>query len=119
MYSICPLRIPVDRRSAMAEFLIRANYGLVIGNFEMDYDDGEVRYKTSLDVEEMEDLAGPMDTAEDAGPTFVLLRHIVYANVAAMDRYLPGILAVLAGSQTPAEAVERIDESREPDLSRS
>lgn len=29
-----------------AEFLTRANYGLVFGNFEMDMHDGEIRYKT-------------------------------------------------------------------------
>jgi hypothetical protein len=106
IYSICPLRIPEDRRNAIAEFLTRANYGLVIGNFEMDYDDGEVRYKTSLDV-------------EDAEATSELLRHILYANVSAMDRYLPGILAVLTDSQTPTEAVTQIDDDRAPDLSKS
>lgn len=106
LYSICPLRVPENRRPAMAEFLTRANYGLVIGNFEMDYEDGEVRFKTSLDV-------------EDAETTPALLRHIAYANVSSMDRYLPGILAVIACSRSPAEAVARIDEAKEPDLSKS
>lgn len=31
-----------------AEFLTRANYGLVFGNFEMDMHDGEIRYKPSF-----------------------------------------------------------------------
>ena len=90
----------------MAEFLTRANYGLIVGNFELDFDDGEVRYKTSLDVEDAELLPA-------------LLAHIVYANVTNMDRYLPGIVAVLASSQTPAEAVAQIDASRTPDLTKS
>lgn len=106
IYSICPLRVPQKCRAAMAEFLTRANYGLVIGNFEMDYEDGELRYKTSLDVEEAEASHG-------------LLRQIVYANVAAMDCYLPGILAILAGSRSPAEAVADIDDAKPPDLSKS
>ena len=33
----------------MAEFLTRANYGIMIGNFEMDFNDGEVRYKGALE----------------------------------------------------------------------
>jgi len=33
------------------KFLTRANYGMMIGNFEMDFTDGEIRYKTSIDVE--------------------------------------------------------------------
>jgi hypothetical protein len=106
VYSICPLRVPPSQRPLMAEFITRANYGLVVGNFEMDYEDGEVRYKTSLDV-------------EDSEATTELLRHIVYANVTALDRYLPGIIAVLAGSQSPEEAANAIDETKEPDLSRS
>lgn len=106
IYSICPLRVPAAMRPTVAEFLTRANYGLVIGNFEMDFEDGEVRYKTSLDV-------------EDCELTTELLRHIVYANVTSMDRYLPGMITVLAGGQSPAEAVNTIDEAKEPDLSKS
>jgi hypothetical protein len=106
VYSICPLRVSEEKRPTMAEFITRANYGLVIGNFEMDYEDGELRYKTSLDF-------------EDAEVTTELLRHIVYANVTTLDRYLPGILAVLAGGQTPEAAVLAIDEAKEPDLSKS
>ncbi|MBL9004698.1 MAG: YbjN domain-containing protein [Myxococcales bacterium] len=105
-YSVCPLRVPAAKRPLVAEFLTRANYGLVIGNFEQDWDDGEVRYKTSLDVEDCELSA-------------MLFAHIVFANVTAMDRYLPGLVAVIAGSQTPSEAVAAVEASREPDLSKS
>lgn len=106
VYSICPLRVPEELRPAMAEFITRANYGLVVGNFEMDYEDGELRYKTSLDV-------------EDTEATMELIRHIVYGNVTTLDRYLPGILAVLGGAKSPEAAVLAIDEAKEPDLSKS
>jgi hypothetical protein len=43
-------RVPEAKRQAMAEFLTRAKYGLCMGNFEMDFGDGEVRYKASLDI---------------------------------------------------------------------
>jgi hypothetical protein len=46
-----PARAPVDRRPAMAELLSRANYRLNIGNFEMDCDGGEIRFRTSIDVD--------------------------------------------------------------------
>ena len=32
------------KRQDIAEYLTRANYGMVMGNFEMDYSDGEIRY---------------------------------------------------------------------------
>lgn len=111
-YSICPLRVPDAKRLEVAEFLTRVNYGIVVGNFEMDLEDGEVRYKTSLDLEDAGDPA-----ALPALPA--LIGHIVYANVAAMDRYLPGMMAVITGSKSAAEAAALADELSEPDLTKS
>ena len=95
-YSLCPVKAPEDRRMAVAELLTRANYGLFIGNFELDMDDGEIRYKTSIGVE-----------GERLSPA--LVRPLVYANVLMMDRYLPGIMSVLYGDVAPAEAVARTE----------
>ena len=35
----------------MAEFICKANYGLKNGCFEMDYNDGEIRYKSYVDCD--------------------------------------------------------------------
>jgi hypothetical protein len=95
-YSVCPAAVPDARRADMAEFITRANYGLILGNFEMDFGDGELRYKTSIDVEG-DELTTP------------LIRSLVYANVAMMDQYLPGILAVLYGGAAPADAIAQVE----------
>jgi hypothetical protein len=50
-YVVAPAKAPEAARMAVAEFITRANYGLRIGNFEMDFSDGEVRYKSSIDFE--------------------------------------------------------------------
>ncbi len=94
-YSICPIASPEDKRMAIAHFLTLANYGTIIGNFELDYIDGEIRYKTSIDV-------------EGDRLTSALIKRLVYTNVTMMDEYLPGIQAVLAG-QTPASAIQSIE----------
>ncbi len=99
-YSLCPVTAPADKRLVMAEFLTRANYGLTIGNFEMDFDSGEIHYKTSLDVE-----GDRLSTA--------LVRQLVYANVAIVDRYLPGIMAVIYGNVSPIDAISQIESSEE------
>jgi hypothetical protein len=88
-YSVCPLTVPENRRREVADFLTRANYGLAVGNFELDFDDGEIRYKTVLEVE-----------GRDISPA--LVKRLVQANGLAMETYLPGIGAVVAG--TPAVA---------------
>jgi len=50
-YSICPVNVPQHKLMAVAEFLTRANSGMILGNFELGFTDGEIRYKTSIDVE--------------------------------------------------------------------
>jgi hypothetical protein len=95
-YSVCPVNAPADRRPAVTEFLTRANSGLLIGNFEIDLADGEICYKTSLDV-------------GDAELTPALVKNAVYMNVLMMDQYLPGIMAVLYGEISPREALARIE----------
>ena len=95
-YSIPEINCPEERRSAMAEFITRANYGMIIGNFEMDYSDGEVRYKTSIDFEGSE-------------VTDALCKQVVYANVYTMDRYYGGIMAVAFGGQDAKAAIEAIE----------
>jgi hypothetical protein len=88
-------KAPEDRRPVVAEFLTRANFGLNIGNFEMDFSDGEIRYKTSVDVTHDRLTPGLVDA-------------LVKASLVAMDDYLPGIKAVITGEATPSEAIEKI-----------
>jgi hypothetical protein len=45
-YSVAPVAVAEERRVDVAELILRANYGAVLGGFEMDVDDGEVRYRT-------------------------------------------------------------------------
>jgi hypothetical protein len=42
-----PLRIPVGSRRDIAEAIVRANYGLRVGKFELDLDDGELFFQVS------------------------------------------------------------------------
>lgn len=96
-YSICPLKVPETKLLPVAEFLTRANYGLIIGNFELDFSDGEARYKTSIDIE------GGTLTPE-------IVKQMVYANVIMMDRYLPGLMSVIYGETSPSEAVAQSEQ---------
>jgi len=95
-YSVCSIKISPDRRTEVAEYLTRANYGMILGNFEMDFNDGEVRYKTSIDTEH--------DTL-----SYTLVKNVVYPNVMMMDKYLPGIMQVTYGGKSAAEAIEAIE----------
>lgn len=47
-YHILPVKVPEKFRPQICEYITRANYGLTVGNFEMDLHDGELRYKMTL-----------------------------------------------------------------------
>jgi hypothetical protein len=95
-YSVCPITVPVSHRPAVAEFLMRLNYDLHLGNFELNFDSGEVRYRTSLNIAEC-----------DFSPE--LLRPIIYTNVLMMDQNLPGIMSVSYGQVSPVEALAAVE----------
>lgn len=96
IYSQAPWSAPEEVRMAMAELLVRINYGIAIGNFEMDFSDGEIRFKTSLDV-----AGGHLGHA--------MFEALLDSNLAAMDAYLPAIEAVRDSRMTPAEAVASVE----------
>lgn len=96
-YAMAPVKAPEETRQAVAEYLARANYGLRIGNFEMDFRDGEVRYKSSLDF-------------EGIGLSPELLQHAIYPAVQTLDRYLPGLMKVIYGGVSPEAAINEIEQ---------
>ncbi|OCT13646.1 hypothetical protein A8709_18840 [Paenibacillus pectinilyticus] len=74
VYSIFPEFVPEEHRGEMAVYLIEENYDLVVGNFELDTTDGELRYRTSID-------------AENAHLTMELFGQLFKTNVVNMDHY--------------------------------
>ena len=89
-YSVVPNRAPKEAKPAVMEFITRANYNLLMGNFEMDPEDGEVRFKTSIDV-----------SGDDLTPA--LVKNVVYFNLIAMDKYMESLMKVMFGG-LPAKA---------------
>lgn len=96
IYVLAEVNVPEDTRLAVAEFMTRANYGMRIGNFELDFGDGEVRYKSSIDFEGQE-------------LTDTLIHNAIYPAVSTMDRYFPSMLKVAFGGASPADAVDEVE----------
>lgn len=51
VYGILPFMIPESHQSAAMLLITQINYNMLIGNLEMDVDDGEIRYKNAIDVD--------------------------------------------------------------------
>ena len=81
-YSQLPFHVPEAKKIPVALLLSKINFGLLIGNFEFDFEEGAVRYKTSISV-------------GDQALSFPLIEQMVYINGVTSDRYLPQIQAVL------------------------
>jgi hypothetical protein len=93
-YSIYPKKIAKHRYLPIAEFLMRINELVNFGNFEMDLDDGEVRYKTSIRV-------------KGHRLSHALIQPIVYRNITVMDIYIRAIEAV-ANGLSPQEVMTKL-----------
>jgi hypothetical protein len=85
-------KVPEARRREVMEFITRANYGLLLGNFEFDINDGELRYMASIDLE-----GSQLSRSQ--------FRNLLFGSVAAIDRYFPHLQRVLQGAADPAAAV--------------
>lgn len=96
IYALSPSMVPKTRRADVGEFLHRANFGMHLGNFELNLETGEVRYKAATDV-----------SGGSLSPQAV--EALATAAVVSIDRYEPGLIAVIEAKRTPAEAVAMVE----------
>jgi hypothetical protein len=96
VYAVCNSKTPEEKRQAMAELVTRANYGLKIGNFELDFGDGEVRYKTSLH------FVGQIEQEP-------MINQLVLTNILTMDHYMPALMALIYTDLSPVEALGKVE----------
>lgn len=93
-YSVCPFPATSGQRSAVMELITRINYGIVVGNFELDLDDGEIRYKTSVVGE---------------APSGRELAAALTANATMFDAHVPALRTVSEGRASVVEALAELD----------
>ena len=92
-----PLDADEDCRLKVSEYLMRANFGLAFGNFEMDFNDGEIRYRLPVDCEGRTSL-----------PDGVMSKSISLP-LRMFDRYGDGLIAVMYGIKSPEEAIKEAE----------
>jgi len=97
IYAVCPTNIPPAQRARIAEFITRANYCLILGNFEMDFNDGELRFKLAYNYD---------DTFP---PSEEVFKKSFFTSLNMLDRYLPGIMSVVYANCNPANAIMQIE----------
>ena len=91
--SFIPNKARPDRRAAVAELLTRINWELTLGCFEMNYADGEIRFRTSMIL--------PSAELTDA-----IAEHLVQSNLCIVDERIGQIMAVLYSKKSPATVIK-------------
>ena len=96
-YAISPVSADAETAAQMSNYLTRANYGLKIGNFELDFRDGEIRYKATL-------FCGGTVPALD------IVERVADMPFRMMEHYGGGLLNVLFGNADPASEIAKVDD---------
>lgn len=96
VFGYSPMRVPEGCRPAIAEAVARANYGLRLGKFELDLDDGELRFQVVQIL-----------TGESVGEE--VIDRMIGTTLNMLDMYLPAFLSVIYANELPKDAVGRVE----------
>ena len=99
LHLIVPLKAGEDERAKVGEFLHRANYGLKVGNFDFDFNDGEVSYRVAIYCGS-DEFETPRHEQIDAALTIGLMM---------IDKYGDGLVKVMFGLAEPEDAIDAAD----------
>lgn len=92
------LNNPVNKKKAfrVAEYLHRANRGLLNGNFEYDFNDGEIRFKVYVN-------------AKDVKISEAIVEDSIIVPLSMFSLYGDGLLQVMFGKEDPEKIIQQIE----------
>jgi hypothetical protein len=99
--TVFPIKIPEDKRAIVEEYIARANYGMILGCFEMDPRDGQLQFKNTC-------MCGEIQLDQE------ILENHIDIGFRMCDRYGPGLMEILYGNATAKEAIERVESDIRP-----
>jgi len=94
-YSICGSNAPSEKRKLVLELINDLNNNLDVGNFQIDLEDGEVRFKTGIFFQSLK-------------TNIQIVENIILPNLMGMDMALPGIVGLMFGDMTVKQALDTI-----------
>ena len=88
-----------SRRPAVAEFIARVNWGLIEGGFELNFENGAVRYKVGIDF-------------SNAELTDQLVRNAILSAMTSIEPAAAALIDVARNGKAPAEAFRDVEAER-------
>ena len=99
--SLIPIKAPEARRPACAELLCRINARVGLGHFNLDFNDGELAFRTVVPVAKRGRLSAEM------------IEHIIQGHRVVVDCFIPAITSVVYAGQSPERALAQTEEPTE------
>lgn len=96
VHSVAPFLATAPDYGRTIEFLARVNHGLSQGTFELNFASGQLRFRTSLYVDQLQLGAR-------------LLTKVVMTNALLMNKYLPALARVVLDGEEPAQAIAQVE----------
>ena len=84
-YSRCRVDVPEKHREEVTNFITDTNYRIAVGNYEMDREDGELNFKTGIDI-------------QDVNITEEMIRNLMMINLATYDKMLPKLENIIGNT---------------------
>ncbi len=91
VYSIFSIYATEDKKLIVSELVNRLNYGLVLGNFEFDFTNGEIRFKNSCECKGIE-------------LSYEFLDNLMMSCIVTLDRASKCLVDVLVNGANPEQA---------------
>lgn len=92
----CPIFANEESFSAVSEYLMRANYNMISGCFEMNYNNGEIRFKYN-------------QYCKDSLPSKDSIKRSIMLPLAMFNRYGNGLLNVMLNGSSPEEEIKKAE----------
>ena len=97
--SICDIKADIDNITRMSEYVCRVNWGLINGNFEYNYDNGNIRYKIYIDTEERQSSKKEIITS-------------IIISAEMWSKYGNGLMDILGSDRSVKDIIESIENSK-------
>ncbi len=94
-YSRCPFDAPTDILQLASELISHINFGLRVGNFEINMNSGEIRFKSSLDFRRV--------NLSDS-----LILNVLLPCAYAMDQFLPAFNSLILDRKSLSLSLAKI-----------
>lgn len=92
-FSVYGANTPPDKKQMMLELLNVLNHRLFFGHFEMNMEDGEIRFRVSISYKNIE-----------LNQSFI--EELIMTSIITMDNSLPSIIGLMFGDRSIEKALE-------------